>query len=33
MLNMIPNTSVQNQEEKRKIKKNVRTEPEFYNFT
>ena len=30
MLNMIPDTSVQNQEEKRKIK---RTEPEFYNFT
>ena len=31
MLNMIPtNTSVQNQEEKRKIK---RTELEFYNFT
>ena len=29
MLNMIPNTSLQNQEEKRKIK---RTEPGFYNF-
>ena len=29
MLNMIPNTSLQNQEEKRKIK---RTEPRLYNF-